>query len=60
MVLESTACLVQLLMNILPIGSLKTPATWMREFVQSHPAYKHDSVVNQEINYDLLRAVDEM
>lgn len=26
----------------------------------SHPDYKKDSVVSQEINYDLLKAVDEM
>lgn len=42
------------------LGSLITTATWMRQFVQSHPAYKHDSVVSQEINYDLVRAVDEI
>ncbi|KAJ7287577.1 glutamate-cysteine ligase catalytic subunit [Mycena rebaudengoi] len=41
-------------------GSLLTPATWMRNFVRSHPAYKHDSVVSAEINYDLLVAVDEI
>lgn len=32
----------------------------MRQFVQSHPAYKHDSVISQEINYDLVRAVDDI
>jgi glutamate--cysteine ligase catalytic subunit len=41
-------------------GSLQTPATWIRNFVRSHPDYKYDSVVSQEINYDLLVAVDEM
>ncbi|KAJ7647373.1 glutamate-cysteine ligase catalytic subunit [Roridomyces roridus] len=41
-------------------GSLLTPATWMRNFVRSHPAYKHDSVVSAEINYDLIRAIDEI
>eukprot|EP00752_Nemacystus_decipiens_P010042 g8955.t1 len=35
-------------------GELKTTATWIREFVQKHPAYKHDSVVSQEIAYDLV------
>ena len=44
----------------LSIGTLRTPATWIRNFVRSHPAYKHDSVVSQEINYDLMVAVDEM
>jgi glutamate--cysteine ligase catalytic subunit len=41
-------------------GSLKTPASWIRDFVRSHPGYKYDSVVSQEINYDLLVAVDQM
>ncbi|KAJ7218105.1 glutamate-cysteine ligase catalytic subunit [Mycena pura] len=41
-------------------GSLLTPATWIRNFVRSHPAYKHDSVVSAEINYDLMVAVDEI
>lgn len=41
-------------------GSLKTPATWIRDFVRSQPSYKFDSVVNKEINYDLVVAVDEM
>lgn len=41
-------------------GSLETTATWIRKFVRSHPGYKFDSVVSQEINYDLLLAVDEM
>lgn len=34
-------------------GELKTGAQWMREFVMNHPAYKHDSVVTEEIAYDL-------
>jgi len=41
-------------------GALQTPATWIRNFVRSHPAYKFDSVVSQEINYDLMVAVDEI
>ncbi|KAH0827865.1 glutamate-cysteine ligase-domain-containing protein [Lanmaoa asiatica] len=40
--------------------SLLTTARWMREFVRSHPSYKFDSVVSQEINYDLMVAVDEI
>lgn len=46
-------------MNLL-LGSLQTPATWIRNFIRSHPAYKHDSVVSEEINHDLMVAVDEM
>ncbi|CAE6435924.1 unnamed protein product [Rhizoctonia solani] len=41
-------------------GSLQTPATWIRNFVRSHPAYKFDSVVSQEINYDLISAMDQI
>lgn len=41
-------------------GELQTPATWIRNFVRSHPAYKFESVVSEEINYDLLKEVDEM
>ena len=31
------------------VGDLVTPATWMRNYVRSHPAYKGDSVVSDEI-----------
>ncbi|KAB8078876.1 glutamate-cysteine ligase-domain-containing protein [Aspergillus leporis] len=41
-------------------GTLWTGARWIREFVASHPAYKHDSAVSEEICYDLVRAVEEM
>ena len=37
-----------------------TTSTWMREFVTSHPAYKQDSVVNDEIQYDLLKRCQEI
>lgn len=35
-------------------GKIKTTARWIRDFVTSHPDYKHDSVVPESINYDLL------
>ncbi|BGO99552.1 glutamate--cysteine ligase [Rhodotorula toruloides] len=41
-------------------GSLITLATYIRRFVRSHPSYAHDSVVSQEINYDLIRTLDEV
>ncbi|KAI8577565.1 hypothetical protein K450DRAFT_251444 [Umbelopsis ramanniana AG] len=41
-------------------GSLMTGATWMRQFVQNHPDYKHDSVVSQEINYDLMKTIEKI
>jgi len=37
-------------------GDLVTPATWLRNFVRNHPAYKNDSIVNDEIAYDLTKA----
>jgi glutamate--cysteine ligase catalytic subunit len=35
-------------------GKLMTSAAWMRKFVTTHPKYKKDSVVSEEINYDLM------
>lgn len=42
------------LLELRASGRLKTPANYMRNFVLNHPKYCHDSVVNDEINYDLL------
>jgi glutamate--cysteine ligase catalytic subunit len=36
-------------------GELLTPAQWMRSFVLSHPSYKHDSRINKEVFYDLMK-----
>ncbi|KAG9041516.1 hypothetical protein FS837_012152, partial [Tulasnella sp. UAMH 9824] len=41
-------------------GSLKTTATWIRDFVRSHSQYKHDSVISREINYDMLKTVNSI
>ncbi|KAL1915696.1 uncharacterized protein VTP21DRAFT_6455 [Calcarisporiella thermophila] len=41
-------------------GELATTATWMRDFVRAHPQYKGDSYVSQEINYDLLKTLEEI
>ena len=41
-------------------GELLTPATWMRNFVRTHSAYKFDSVVSDEIAYDLMVACKEI
>jgi glutamate--cysteine ligase catalytic subunit len=38
-------------------GRLCTTARWIRDFVDAHPAYKHDSVVDEQINKDLVAAV---
>lgn len=41
-------------------GELWTAAKWIREFVAGHPSYKHDSVVPEDINRDLVGAVIEV
>ncbi|RUS14789.1 glutamate-cysteine ligase catalytic subunit [Endogone sp. FLAS-F59071] len=41
-------------------GSLITGATWIRKFVQNHPQYQQDSVVSQEINYDLVKEIERI
>mmetsp|Transcript_44284 Transcript_44284/g.134887 ORF Transcript_44284/g.134887 Transcript_44284/m.134887 type:complete len:865 (-) Transcript_44284:184-2778(-) len=37
-------------------GQLVTPATWIRNFVRNHEDYQNDSVVSDEIAYDLMIA----
>lgn len=37
-------------------GQLMTPAKWMRNFVQSHPSYKQDSIISHAIACDLMTA----
>ena len=39
-------------------GKLWTGARWIRHFVRNHPKYKKDSVVDEEICYDLVKAVE--
>ena len=41
-------------------GKLWTGAKWIRDFVDKHENYGHDSVVSEEICYDLLKKVEEM
>ena len=41
-------------------GRLMSTATYIRQFVQQHPAYRRDSVVSDEINYDLLCTLDRI
>lgn len=39
---------------------VQTMARFIRDFVSSHPKYNHDSVVSDEINYDLLKLLKEL
>lgn len=41
-------------------GELDTAARWIRNFVAAHPKYKHDSVVGDDINHDLIGAVIDL
>ncbi len=37
-------------------GNLVTNAVWMRNFVETHPSYRKDSVVTNDIAVDLATA----
>lgn len=39
-------------------GELITTATWMRQYIMSHPDYNFDSVVSEKIAFDLLQQCD--
>lgn len=41
-------------------GKVKTTASLMRSFVLSHPKYNSDSVVSNEIAYDLMWQLNEI
>jgi glutamate--cysteine ligase catalytic subunit len=41
-------------------GTLWTGARWIRNFVDKHEGYKGDSVVSEEICFDLVRAVEKI
>jgi glutamate--cysteine ligase catalytic subunit len=41
-------------------GELLTGAAYMRKTVVEHPAYNHDSIVNDEIAYDLVEAAERI
>ena len=37
-----------------------TTAMWIRHFLTSHPSYKQDSVVTEEMTYDLVKRMQEI
>ncbi|RZF37755.1 hypothetical protein LSTR_LSTR011975 [Laodelphax striatellus] len=58
-----THCTIQQYLKLIArraSGELLTTASWIRRFVQSHPAYNEDSIVNERINYDLLAQADRI
>ena len=38
-------------------GELWTDAKYIRNFVKNHPKYKKDSIITEEINYDLIKHI---
>ena len=38
-------------------GELWTDAKYVRNFVLNHPKYNHDSILTEEINYDLIKHI---
>ncbi|KAK8232452.1 glutamate-cysteine ligase-like protein [Phyllosticta capitalensis] len=41
-------------------GSLWTAARWIREYVQTHDKYQKDSVVGDDMQWDLVKAVERV
>lgn len=41
-------------------GTVETTATWIRRFIRRHPEYRHDSVVTDRINFDLLATAEQV
>eukprot|EP00049_Salpingoeca_infusionum_P025962 m.22897 g.22897 ORF g.22897 m.22897 type:complete len:629 (+) comp8430_c0_seq3:84-1970(+) len=59
----STRCVINKYLSFISkkaSGEVVTTATWMRDFVQAHPGYKHDSIVSDEVAYDLIQRIDEI
>ena len=40
-------------------GQWWTGARWMRDFVRSHPSYKHDSMVSSDVAYDICKIAEQ-
>ncbi|KAG4306520.1 hypothetical protein PORY_000508 [Pneumocystis oryctolagi] len=41
-------------------GEWQTTASWIRSFIRNHPNYRKDSVITQEINYDLIKEAEKI
>lgn len=41
-------------------GQSPTNAMWIRQFVQNHPKYQHDSIVNEQIQYDFISKIQQI
>jgi len=41
-------------------GKLLNSAEYIRNFVQEHPDYKHDSAISHKLNYDIIKRVHQI
>ena len=41
-------------------GELQTGARWMRGLIDAHPDYTHDSVIGEQVAYDMTRSIDQL
>lgn len=48
------------LISLRASGKLLTTAAWIRKFVREHPTYKFDSVITEEIAFDLAAAAHKI
>ncbi len=55
--MTSSSGLIDQEMSLGSAGELLTTATWIRQFVDSHPDYKHDSYVSDKVTFDLISRV---
>lgn len=58
-----TGCTLSKYFNFLKLkssGEYLTNAAFIRQFVQNHPNYKNDSVVSEEITFDLFCEIDNI
>jgi len=58
-----TGCTIQQYLSLISkraSGKCKTTAAWMRDYIRSHPDYKQDSNVSEDIMYDLTVRCDEI
>ena len=46
--------------SLLHAVELMTGARWIRHYLTSHPLYKEDSVVSEEMTYDLIKRMIEI
>jgi hypothetical protein len=45
---------------IILIGTIRTNANWIREYVKNHPDYDHDSIVKNSIVFDMMKEINQI